>query len=338
MLSTYTKKLVQKKDLTRTETYEAFDMMMTQNVEDIKIASFLSALRTKGETLSELVGGAEFLRNHASKIESLKNGIDTCGTGGDGFNTFNISTISALVLASLDLPVYKHGNKSISGKCGSADVLEKSGIMLNLSKEQIARGIEKTGFGFFFAPLFHPVMKQVAPVRRALGMPTIFNMLGPLVNPAGVKVQVLGVYHPSLTELFANALKELGAEKALVFSSEEGLDEISPFSKTMISELRNGQIQTYTVDSTDFGAEKISFEELKVRQGETNEGILENVLKGEDIPRKSVVAMNAGAALYISGKVNSLKEGYHNAQMAMLKGKAYDTFVKYRDYTRECLK
>lgn len=338
MLSTYTKKLVQKKDLTRTETYEAFDMMMTKNMEDVKIASFLSALRTKGETLSELVGGAEFLRNHASKIESLKNGIDTCGTGGDGFDTFNISTISALVLASLDLPVYKHGNKSVSGKCGSADVLEKSGVLLNLSTEQIARGIEETGFGFFFAPLFHPVMKKVAPVRKALGMPTIFNMLGPLVNPAGVKVQVLGVYHPSLTELFANALKELGAEKALVFSSEEGLDEISPFSKTVISELRNGQIQTYTVDSTDFGAEEISFEELKVRQGETNEGILENVLKGEDVPRKSVVAMNAGAALYISGKANSLKEGYHNAQMAMLKGKAYDTFVKYRDYTRECSK
>jgi anthranilate phosphoribosyltransferase len=290
---------------------------------DAQIGALLIALRIKGESASEIAGLAKKMRSSAVRINPKVQGtlVDTCGTGGDASNTINVSTASAIVTASCGVPVAKHGNYAVSSKCGSANVLAELGINISPQPDQVQAAIETLGIGFMLAPLFHPAMKRVGPLRRELGMRTVFNILGPLTNPAGAKAQVMGVYDPQLCEKLANVLKILGSERALVVHGS-GLDEITNTGETTVSELMNGSVKSYSLSPQDLGYPKVKPEEIAGGMPFENAEKLVGVLKGKRSPARDIVAINSGAALYVSGVAASLKEGARLAEEAIDSGKS----------------
>jgi anthranilate phosphoribosyltransferase len=313
--------LVDRKDLSRIEAAAAMEAIMSGAATNAQIAAFLTALRMKGETVEELIGFAQVMRQKAVKVRTRASEvvgatgtdremlIDTAGTGGDASGTFNVSTATAFVVAGAGLKVAKHGNRSVSSLCGSADVVETLGINIELSAAKVARCVDEVGIGFLYAPLLHTAMKHVMAARREMGIRTVFNMLGPLTNPAGANAQVIGVYSEALTEPLARALAELGTLRAYVVHGDDGLDEISNTGPSHISEVREGVVRSSTVRPEDFGLPRSSLQDLRGGDREENAEIVRHVLAAEAGPRRDIVLMNAAAALVVGGKAHDFKEG-----------------------------
>ncbi len=327
-------KLIEKTDLSRQEAYESVLFIMSGKATDGMIASFLTALRMKGETVPEIAGAAQAMREMATKISTQRRDvIDTCGTGGDGLGTFNISTAAAIVAAAAGATVAKHGNRAISSKCGSADVLKSLGVNIEIPKEKIERCLDEIGIAFLFAPLLHGAMKYATPVRRELGIRTVFNLLGPLTNPAGAKRQVLGVFRRGLTDVMANVLLELGTERALVVHGSGGMDEISTIGETRISEINHGSVVTSTFQHESVGIPTASIEALAGGGPEENAEIISDVLKGVEGPPSDIVVLNAGAAVYVSGIAESIGEGVRLARRAVESGAASQKLKQLIEFT-----
>jgi anthranilate phosphoribosyltransferase len=323
-------RLVDGFDLTRDEANSSMKTIMSGEATPAQIGSFLTALRIKGETVEEISEFAKIMREFASTIHPKVEGtlVDTCGTGGDLLNTFNISTISALVVAGAGIPIAKHGNRSVTSKCGSADVLEALDVKIDLAPKTVEKIIEKVGIGFMFAPLFHGAMKHAIGPRRELGIRTVFNILGPLTNPANADAQILGVFDRALTEKMARVLADLGVGRALVVHGLDGLDEISTVGETQISELKDGKIETYVVSPEDFGLERVKPEEISGGDDGYNAGLAGRILRGDEGgARQDIVELNAGAAIYVGGKVDSIIEGMEVARGSIASGSAYNKLL-----------
>jgi anthranilate phosphoribosyltransferase len=315
-------KLARREDLTTAEAAEAMAVIMRGEAVPAQIAGFLIGLSMKGERPAELVGLASTMRANAVRVTPPDDVFDTCGTGGDRSGTFNISTAAALVVAAAGVPVAKHGNRSVSSLCGSADVLEALGVAVTAAPSVVERSLRDVGIAFFFAPTFHPAMRHAAPTRRDLGVRTAFNLLGPLTNPAHPRRQLVGVPRPELTELIARALLLLGAERAWVVHGADGLDELSTTGYTKVSECRDGAVQTFYVHPSDFGLPKSSVDALKGGDGPANARRIREVLDGQPGPARDVVLFNAGAALFIAGRAGSVREGLDLARDAIDSGRA----------------
>jgi anthranilate phosphoribosyltransferase len=319
-------KLMRRENLSTDEAADAMTAIMSGDATPAQIGSLLIGLTMKGERPAELVGLARTMRAHAVKLtKNFSDVFDTCGTGGDRSGTFNISSAAALVVAAAGLRVAKHGNRSVSSKCGSADVYEALGVDISASPAVVEDSLDKVGIAFFFAPTFHPSMKHAAPVRRELGVRTAFNLLGPLTNPAGTRTQLVGVPHSELTELMARALLLLGAERAWVVHGADGIDELSTTGHTKVSECRNGSVSTFYVHPSDFGLPKAVSKDLHGGDAATNAGIVREVLGGAKGPRRDVVLLNAGASLFVGGKAASVREGIQRAGEAIDSGSAART-------------
>lgn len=330
-------KVVKGIDLTREEASQAMDLLLTGEATQNQAAAFLTALRIKGETLDEIVGCAKTMQKKALHVvpETTNDYVDMVGTGGDGTNTFNISTTSVFVAAAGGVKICKHGNRAMSSKCGSTDVLEALGINVMLDDKGVAKCVDETGMGFMFAQVFISAMKYVGPVRREIGIRTIFNLLGPLSNPSYAKKQVIGIFSKDLTETYARAMQEMGVERALVFSGEDNMDEITTTGKTYISEIKGGKIINYTIEPKDFGISIASPEELKGGTPEENAKLTSAILKGEETGAKSdIVCMNAGAALYVGGNAETLAEGVKKAQEIVKSGKAYEKLCQVAEFSK----
>jgi len=316
-------KAVEKQNLTMTETEGVMTEIMSGQATPAQIAAFLTALRMKGETALEIAGCARVMRAHALRVTPKRTDVvDTCGTGGDASGTFNISTAVAFVAAGAGLGVAKHGNRSVSSKCGSADLMEALGVKIDLSPEQVAQCIDEVGIGFCFAPAFHPAMKYATPVRREIGLRTIFNVLGPLANPARAKRQLIGVYSAELTEVLAEVLNNLGGERAFVVHGDGGLDELSTTGPSRVSELRGGKIKTYELNPEPFGIPQASIEDLRGGTVEKNVEIMKSVLGGKPGPQRDIVLLNAAFVLIAGGKAENPKEGLAIAEESIDSGKA----------------
>jgi anthranilate phosphoribosyltransferase len=313
--------LVERRDLSRIEAAAAMEAIMSGAASNAQIAAFLTALRMKGETVEELIGFAQVMRQKVVRIRTRADEvaaltgtdremlIDTCGTGGDATGTFNVSTATAFVVAGAGLKVAKHGNRSVSSLCGSADVVEALGINLELTPQKVGRCVDEVGIGFLYAPLLHTAMKHVMPARREMGIRTVFNMLGPLTNPAGANAQVIGVYTASLTEPLARVLAELGTIRAFVVHGSDNLDEISNTGESRVSEVREGRVRTFTVRPEDLGMTRATIKDLQGGDREQNAQIIRMLLEGEAGPRRDIVLMNAAAALVAGARARDLKEG-----------------------------
>ncbi|RUM43073.1 MAG: anthranilate phosphoribosyltransferase [Desulfurobacterium sp.] len=323
-------KLVEKQNLSFEETRDLFTQIMDGKLTDVQIAGILVALRSKGETTDEIAGATSVMREKSLKVplseEIRERIVDTCGTGGDLKGTFNISTTVALVVAACGVPVAKHGNRSVSSKCGSADILEAFGVKIDLTPEQVAKCIEETNFGFMFAPKFHPAMASVVRPRKELGIRTVFNLLGPMTNPAGAKRQLMGVFADHLTEKLGEVLLKLGTKKAFIVHGKDGTDEIIICDMTKVTEISNGDIKSYVISPEDFGIRRASFDEIK--GGETleeNKEIVRRVLTGEEKgAKRNVVLLNAAFALLAAEKVSSVEEGIELANSVIEEGKPYE--------------
>ncbi len=330
-------KVVNRQDLSEKEMIETMTEIMEGKATQAQIGAFITALRMKGETVEEITGAARVMREKALKIGS-GNGlvsldrddinidqetiVDTCGTGGDGTNTFNISTTTAFVVAGAGLKVAKHGNRSVSSRCGSADVLEELGINLNITPADVERCLNEIGIGFLFAPLLHGAMKYAIGPRKEIGLRTIFNILGPLTNPAGANVQVLGVYEPELTGTLAHVLKKLGSKSAFVVHGVDCIDEISITGETLVNELNDGEVKEYTIHPEDFGLPCSSIDSIRGGNARDNAEIVRSVLNGEDGARRHIVLLNASAALVAAGKASDFKEGIEIAEESIDSGNA----------------
>jgi len=314
--------LVSGQSLTMDEAAQVMGEIMEGQVTPAQFGAFVTALRLKGETVEEIAGLARTMRAKAIPVRVNGLVVDTCGTGGDGSATFNISTAAAFVVAGAGLKVAKHGNRAMSSQCGSADVLEALGVKIELTALQVEKCLEEVGIGFMFAPAFHPAMKYAAAPRREIGIRTVFNILGPLTNPAGAKAQVLGAADGSLLEKMALVLKSLGCSHALVVHGEDGLDEVTNTAKTLVCELKNGRIKSYTVSPEDFGLPCANLKELKGGTAEQNATRLRSVLAGALGPAKDIVLMNASAALLAGDRVASLGQGIDLACEAIDSGRA----------------
>jgi anthranilate phosphoribosyltransferase len=302
--------LIEGRDLTEIESEAVMEQIMTGQATTAQIGGFLIALRLKGETVEEVTGFARTMRRNATPVRSRHNLlVDTCGTGGDGCGTFNISTVAAFVVAGAGLAVSKHGNRSVSSKCGSADVLKALGVCLDLSPEQVGACIDKVGIGFLYAPALHPAMKHAVGPRREMGVRTVFNILGPLTNPAGAQVQVLGVYDGALTEVMARVLNALGSQAAFVVHGADGLDELSTTGPNQVTQLQNGQVRTVTLDPLELGLPRATLADLEGGDAQENAAIARAVLDGERGPRRDVVLLNAAAGLVAGGVASDLSEG-----------------------------
>jgi anthranilate phosphoribosyltransferase len=329
MFSALIEKLGRREDLSTAEAADAMAAIMRGEAASAQIAGLLVALSMKGERPGELVGFAQTMRAQAVRVRvEHQLVVDTCGTGGDRSGTFNISTAAALVLAACGVPVAKHGNRSVSSRCGSADVLEALGVNVAASPAVVERCLNEVGIAFFFAPTFHPAMRHAAQARRELGVRTAFNLLGPLTNPAGAKRQVVGVPRPELTELLARALLLLGAERAWVVHGADGLDELSTTGYTKVSECRDGTVHSFYVHPSDFGLPKNSLDALKGGDAAHNAALVRSVLEGVQGPTRNVVLLNAGAALLVGGWVPSVREGIERAAHAIDSGKAREVLSK----------
>lgn len=330
-------KVVNKEDLSQTEMEAVMNEIMSGEATPAQIGAFITALRMKGETVDEIVGAARVMREKATRIIVIDTSLsldrdeinidaetilDTCGTGGDGTNTFNVSTATALVAAGGGVKVAKHGNRAVSSRCGSADVLENLGVKLDITPHDVERCIREIGIGFLFAPLFHGAMKFAAGPRKEIGLRTIFNVLGPLTNPAGATAQVLGVYSPDLTEKMARVLGKLGSKEAFVVCGEGIFDEISICSPTRISHLKDGEVNSYQITPEDYGFQRAGIDAIKGGDAQENAWIIRNILDGQEGARKDMVLLNAAAAFVAAGLDQDLKAGIERARDVIDSGKA----------------
>ncbi len=316
-------KLVNRVDLSEQETIEVMNQIMTGEATPLQVASFLTALRMKGETMQEITGAARVMRDKVHRVKVRADPVlDVVGTGGDQKGTINISTASAFVVAGAGITVAKHGNRSVSSKSGSADVLAALGVKIDAPKERVEECLEKIGIGFLFAPLLHEAMKYAVQPRREIGIRTVFNLLGPLTNPAGATHQLTGIYDGGLTELITRVLRNLGTVRAMVVHGMEGLDEISLCGPTRISELRDGEIRNYTLTPEEVGLKRCRLEEIQGGNPEQCADALRAVLRGEKGAKRDVVLLNSGAALYVSGAAGSIAEGLRSAAESIDSGKA----------------
>lgn len=318
-------RLLKREDLAADEAAAAMDLVMRGEAHPAQVAGLLVGLAMKGERPAELVGLARTMRAHGVPISAREIAVDTCGTGGDRAGTFNISTAAAIVVAATGVQVVKHGNRSVSSHCGSADVLEALGVAVDAPPAVVQRAVDEAGLGFCFAPTFHPAMRYAAEARRALGVPSAFNLLGPLTNPARVPFQIVGVARPELTELMARALQQLGATRAWVVHGADGLDELSTTGYSKVSECHGDVVRTFYVHPADVGLPKAAPGALAGGTAAHNASIVRAVLSGEAGPARDVVLLNAGAALLVTGQVGSLREGIAAAAAAIDSGRAGDT-------------
>jgi anthranilate phosphoribosyltransferase len=310
--------------------------VLTGKATEAQIGAMMAALATKGETFEELAGAAGAMRQNARRIQAMGSPVvDTCGTGGDGAHTFNISTTTAFVVAGAGVTVAKHGNRSVSSKCGSADVLEALGVKLDTPPEIVEEAIHEVGIGFMFAPLYHSAMKYAIKPRQELGIRSIFNMLGPLTNPASAGCQLLGVFAPQLTEMFAQALRLLGGQSAMVVHGHDGLDEISVCAPTRVSELKDGMVRTYDIDPMPYFGQLADPEEMAGGDAEVNAAITRDILSGSAGARRNVVLINAGAALQAAGKADDLRAGIEMAAAVIDDGKATEKLDALVQYTQD---
>ena len=325
------KAVISKQNLNESEMHDVMNSIMTGQTTDAQIGAFLVGLSMKGETIEEITASAKVMRALATSVELSSNDylVDTCGTGGDGLGLFNISTASAFVVAAAGGKVAKHGNRSISSKSGSADVLEAAGINLNISPELISQCIEEIGLGFMFAPAHHSAMKHAIGPRKELAVRTIFNVLGPLTNPAKAPNQIMGVYDKSLVEPIANVLKGLNSRHVMVVHSEDGLDEFSIANTTYVAELKDNNISTYTVHPGDFGLEEGNLDSIKAENAEQSLALINEAFSGKKGVARDIIALNAGAAIYVSGLVSSFDEGVTQANQILSDGSAQDKLDAY---------
>ena len=326
----FIEKIKKKENLSFEESKAAFNLLMEGKAEDQEIFDFLTLLSAKGEASDEIAGGVYVLRNKSKRV-NVKNCIDTCGTGGDGMNTLNISTASALLLASMNVKVAKHGNKAVSSKCGSGDVLEALNIKINLEPNNIEDQIDKNNFGFMFAPNYHSAMRFVGPTRKKIGKRTIFNMIGPLSSPALVKRQVVGVFDKKLLKIFANALKNLEIKFAWIVHSEEGLDEISPYAKTNVVQLKDNNISEITIDPKKLNIKAEKFENLVGDNAKFNADKMINIFKGEDNDFSKAVCLNAAAGLIVSEKYDDFELAYNYARGFIKSGAPFKHLIKIQN-------
>jgi anthranilate phosphoribosyltransferase len=323
VISTAISKLIAGADLTREEAQDVMNEVMEGRATSAQIGSILTAMRIKGETIDEITGFAQVMRSKSNRVlTEQRQLLDTCGTGGSGIHKFNISTISAIIASANEVRVAKHGNRSASSKAGSADVLEALGVNINLTSDAAARCLDDIGICFMFAQLYHPSMKYAAGPRRELGVRTIFNMLGPLTNPAGADRQLLGIYDRSKTETIGAVLEQLGLKRAMVVSSYDGLDEISISAPTTITELRHGQLRTYDITPEDLGLSSYALDHVLGGDAEMNAMIIRNILQGDRGAYRDIVLANAGACIYVSGRADTIQEGVKIASDMIDSGKA----------------
>ncbi len=316
-------KLIERRDLADQEAMAAFDTIMDGQATPAQLGGFLTALRMKGETPSEIAAAALSMRRHAVFIDPRgKPVVDTCGTGGDSMGTFNISTTAAFIVAGAGVPVAKHGNRSITSKCGSADVLAELGVNLEASPDVMEESIHEVGIGFLFAPKLHPAMKHAMGPRRELGFRTMFNLLGPLTNPAGAKSQVLGVFAPEMTEVFAEVLRRLGSQRVFVVHGRDGMDEITTTTTTRVSELHNGTVKTYNLEPLEFIDQYADPIALRGGDPAANAALLRAILAGEKGPRRDVACLNAAAGIVAGGKAPDLRSGFRLACESVDSGRA----------------
>jgi len=329
-------KIVQRQNLNEEQMSQMITEIFSGHITDAQIGAMMAALATKGETFEELAGAARAMRRKALRIQSSATTVvDTCGTGGDGAHTFNISTTTAFVVSACGVTVAKHGNRSVSSQCGSADLLEALGVKLDVEPEIVEEAVQEIGIGFLFAPLYHGAMRYAANARKEVGLRSIFNMLGPLTNPAGANCQLLGVYAPELTEMFAHALQLLGARRAFVVHGHDGLDEISVCAPTRVSELKDGLIRTYDITPDQFFGELAKPEDLQGGNPEENARITRAILNGEKGPKRNVVLINAAAALVAADQADNFNEGIRLAETAIDTGDAAKKMQALIDYTQE---
>ena len=328
------KQVIAREDLSEAQMHEVMTEVMTGKATDAQIGAFLVALSMKGESVAEITAAAKVMRSLATgvQLKKTKHLVDTCGTGGDGLGLFNVSTACAFVVAAAGGQVAKHGNRSISSKSGSADVLEAAGVNLEMSAEQIGNCVDKIGVGFMFAPAHHSAMKHAIGPRRELAVRTIFNVLGPLTNPAGAPHQVMGVYDKNLVEPIANVLKALGSKHVLVVHSADGLDEISIADDTYVAELKDGQVSTYNINPSDFGLPLGSLEDIKAEDAESSLILIQQALDGVEGAAKNIIALNAGAAIYAADLTDSLQACVDKALSILNSGDAHQ---KLDDFVRE---
>ena len=318
-------KVVDGHDLTERETVDTMNEIMSGEATPAQVASFITALRIKGETIEEITGAARVMREKSTKIHTKHPFVvDTCGTGGDGSHSFNISTTAAFVVAGAEIPVAKHGNRAASSQSGSADVLKALGVNIEIGPEQVGACLDDVGIGFLFAVTLHGAMKYAIGPRREIGIRTIFNVLGPLTNPAGAQAQVLGVYAPTLTKSLANVLKNLGSQRALVVHGGDGLDEITTTTTTQVSELSDGAVNTYTLDPTELGIPTAQPGDLKGGTPEENAEMTLSVLSGEKGPKRDIVLLNAAAAIVAGGKAADIAAGLAVAEESIDSGQALE--------------
>lgn len=337
MINDAIKKLVERVDLEENEISLLFEQMMNGEITDSQIAAFLVALRIKGETIQEITGASRIMLDKATKINhNFENAVDLCGTGGDNHGTFNVSTTASFVVAGAGIPVAKHGNRSVSSPVGSADVLEALGININLDVKQSEQCFNEVGLAFLFAPIYHPAMKNVAVPRKEIGIRTIFNLLGPILNPALVKRQVMGVYAEALIEPVAKVLRNLGSEHAMVVHGSDSMDEITVTGTTSVAELRDGIVKTYQFDPSQIGIPKYKLEELKGGKNSTeNAELVLSVLKGEkEGAMQDITLLNAAAAIFISGRSEDFKEAFDIANESISSGNALKKLEELKEFTQ----
>ena len=326
----FLKKLKNKQDLSFNESKAAFELLMEGKASEDEIFDFLTLLSSKGEVSDEIAGGVYVLRNKSKRV-NVQDCVDTCGTGGDGMNTLNISTASALLLASMGIKVAKHGNKAVSSKCGSGDVLEALNIKIDLEPKDIEDQIKKNNFGFMFAPNYHSAMRFVGTTRKKIGKRTIFNMIGPLSSPAQVERQVVGVFDKKLLKIFANALNNLNIKFAWIVNSEDGLDEISPYAKTNVVQLKDNKISEITIDPNELNINASKFENLLGDDAKFNAAKMIDIFKGEDNDFSKAVCLNAAAGLIVAEKYFTFNNAYEDARKHILTGKAFEHLNKIQN-------
>jgi anthranilate phosphoribosyltransferase len=330
-------RIIERDEIKHDEMVSLMRQIMRGDVSQVMISAIMIGLRVKRESIGEISAAAEVMRELATKVEveNRQNLVDTCGTGGDSAHTFNISTAAAFVAAAAGARVAKHGGRSVSSKSGSADVLESLGVNLNQTPQQVADGISRIGVGFMFAPNYHSAMKYAAPVRRELGVRTLFNILGPLTNPAGAENQVIGVFHADLVGIVARVLQQLGSHHVMVVHGEDGLDEITIAGKTRIGELKNGEVSEYTIRPEDFGMKVSAIETIQVQDSEQSKALLQSVLDNQPGPALDIVLLNAGAAIYVSGVADTLKQGVIRARAAVESGAAKEKLRQLVEITHQ---
>ncbi len=318
------KRIIDHREIFHDEMVSLMHQIMSGEVSPVMIAAIIAGLRVKKETIGEIAAAAQVMRELSTHVDVFDDDhlVDTCGTGGDGAHSFNISTASAFVAAAAGAKIAKHGGRSVSSQCGSADVLEALGVNINLTPEQTARCINEVGFGFMFAPNYHIAMKHAAPVRKELGIRTLFNILGPLTNPAGARQQVMGVFHSDLVGIQARVLQRLGSRRVLVIHGEDGLDEITLTGNTLVAELKDGEVQEYTIHPRQFGLGTASLQDISVTNVEESRVMLLSVLANQPGAARDIVLLNAGAAIYVAGLSDTLGSGVKRAAEVIASGAA----------------